>query len=427
MSSLVRVVGSVLLFASSLSFCFAQTPGSSSSRSGSSDGLKILQQACQGYSQAKSYHIEEVEESNTRSEFRREWLKTLLTAIQAPDNRYHYESHTANGSRVRVSDGKTEWIEDVENNAYMQKPVSPDGPTVPKILFSADLAEAEARKLRQTLADIASEYQSAEILPDDSMTVQGKKVPCAVVKLSSRDLKKPMKPGTWFEKTVWIDKEDMTVRKIFTREHGSEPFTPAIFEDREITELYPVVELNRPIAASVFTFVPPKTAKLVEEFENPFSGHASALINKPAPEIKLKSVNGQEISLKSFHGKPVLIDFWATWCLPCVASLPQLSKLYGQAKDAGLVFLSVDEDKHAKTAAAFVASRKLPWPDFHDEGDIGKAFQKTSIPLTVLVNQEGKIVYYESGYRDDDFSDLRAAIAKLGPGFAAIGASSSSK
>jgi thiol-disulfide isomerase/thioredoxin len=398
--------------------CLGQAPTPTSTPS--SEGLALLQQASRRYAEAKSYRIEEVEESNSRSELSRQWHKTLTTAIQDSGSRYHYESRSANGSRVRVSDGKTEWVYDVENNAYTQKPALAEGPAAPKVLMPADMGEFEARKLRQGLANLAGAYQAAERLPDETLTLAGQPVPCYVVKVSSQQLKKPMRPGAWSEKTVWIEKDNNTIRQVVTRQHTASLLAPAIFEDGDITATYPVVELDAPIPDTVFSFAPPQTAKLVDQLPSPFTPAGEDLTGKTAPEVTLKSADGREVSLASLRGKPVLIDFWATWCLPCVVSLPQMAGIYQQTKGRGLEFFSVDEDQDAKTAADFLAKKNIPWPNVHDGGEIGKAFNKTGLPLTVLVDAQGKVVYYQTGYANDNLSDLRAAIAKLGPEYAGL-------
>ncbi|HET9406533.1 MAG TPA: redoxin family protein [Candidatus Sulfotelmatobacter sp.] len=396
-----------------------QAPASGSP---SPEALVLLQQAGKKYADAKSYRIEEVEEEESRTELSREWHRTLSKAMQESGNRYHYESRSSNGSRMRVSDGKTEWVYDAEDNSYTQHPASADGPATPQQLSAADLGEFNARKLRKELADLGTNYQSAEELRDETLSFGDHKLSCAVVKVSSANAKKPEStPGEWSEKTIWIEKDDYAIRKIVTHRHSPTIMTPAIFEDVDTTETFAVVELDTPLSADLFTFAPPETAKLVDRFPSPFESASNDLTSKPAPDVKLKTADGRELSLSSFRGKPVVIDFWGTWCLPCGVSLPQLTELYQHAKDKGLVFLSVDEDEEAKTAAEFLAKKQIPWQNFHDAGDIGKAFNKSGLPLTVLVDDKGKIVFYETGYSDGGhFSGLRAAIAKLGPEYASL-------
>jgi thiol-disulfide isomerase/thioredoxin len=382
------------------------------------DGLALLKQVGQNYAKAKTYHIEVVQESNTTAELSREWQKSFSTAIQGSGNRFRYEVRAANAESIRVSNGKTELIYHVGDKAYTQHPASPDGPSVPQNLMFGDMEEHHTIELRKALSGLADPYQSAQSLPDETLTFNGMKVLCSVVKVGIHDLKKPGAPGATFEKTFWIEKGKTVIRKTVTHSHGPRMMAPGFFEDNDITELYPRAELDAQIADSVFIFVPPQTAKLVEKFHDPFGG--DDLTGQPAPSLTFKSADNKEISLASLHGKPVIVEFWATWCLPCVASMPQMAELYRQTKDKGLVLISVDEDEDAKTASDFLAKKNNPWPNFHDSGDIKKAFSQTALPYTILIDAEGKIVFCKIGSSDDSLSDLRAAIAKLGPEFASV-------
>src|SRR5208337_2969713 len=75
-----------------------------------------------------SYHIEATEERTTSQEFEHSWNKTILSAAEASGNRYHFQSRSNIGSFLLVSDGKTEWVYEVEAHSYTQKPMSPVGP-----------------------------------------------------------------------------------------------------------------------------------------------------------------------------------------------------------------------------------------------------------------------------------------------------------
>ncbi|HEY2459308.1 MAG TPA: redoxin family protein [Candidatus Acidoferrum sp.] len=384
------------------------------------DGLGLLKQSGERYRAAKTYRIEHSEETNTSTGLSRSWEKSTTTAVQGADNRFRYEVRSEDGTSIRISDGKTEWVYHVEANAYLQHPAAATGPQVGEVMMPADLVEFHAIKIRDTLADAAGKYKSAKLLPEESLTFAGRPVLCYVVKIGEEDLAKPGKTGSVFEKTVWIDKSTLAVRKIVVHERRPRMMSPATWEEVNTVEEFPVAELDGKIPDEVFTFNPPQTAALVEKFKSPFAPAGEDLTGKQAPSLSLKSLDGKEVSLASLRGKPVLVDFWATWCLPCVASMPQMAELQRQTKDKGLVFLSVDEDEDAKKAASFLADRHESWPNFHDTGDIGKAFGKSALPYTVLIDQQGKIVFSKVGYSDDSLSDLRAAIAKLGSEFTSI-------
>lgn len=391
------------------------------------DALTLLKQSAARYRNAKTYRIEHTEETNSSTDLSRSWEKSITTSVQGPDNRFRFEVRSEDGTSIRISNGKTEWIYHVETNDYVQHPAAATGPEVGTQMMPADLLEFHAIKIRDTLAGIAGKYKSAKLLPDQSVSLGGHPVLCYVVKIGEEDLDKPEKAGAAFEKTVWIDKSTLVIRKIAEHERRPRMISPAVWEEVNTVEEFPVAELDGKISEEVFTFTPPQTAALVDKFKSPFMLGGDDLTGKPVPSISFKAADGKETSLASLRGKPVLIDFWATWCLPCVASLPQMAELQKQTRDKGLVFLSVDEDEDAQKAASFLAERHESWPNYHDGGDIGKAFAKTGLPYTVLIDQQGKVVFSKVGYGDDSLSDLRAAIAKLGPEFSSIAQTASPK
>lgn len=114
------------------------------------------------------------------------------------------------------------------------------------------------------------------------------------------------------------------------------------------------------------------------------------------------------------RSRPVLLDFWATWCAPCTESMPKLAELEKEAAPKGLVLLSVDEDEDATTATEYLAKHHYTWPNTQDDGKIGDAFSKMEIPLVVLIDSQGKIVFYKTGADD---AEIRKAVAGLGPQF----------
>lgn len=114
----------------------------------------------------------------------------------------------------------------------------------------------------------------------------------------------------------------------------------------------------------------------------------------------------------------MLIDFWATWCGPCIASMPALDKLQREAGPKGLTVLSVDGEDDAKAASDFLTKNHHTWTNFHDEnGEVGDAFRRVGIPHSVLIDEKGNVTYAGPGSNEDV---LRDAIAKLGPQYAGL-------
>jgi len=112
-------------------------------------------------------------------------------------------------------------------------------------------------------------------------------------------------------------------------------------------------------------------------------------------DIAFTDINGQAVDLAAMKGKVVLIDFWATWCGPCVAELPNVISTYNEFHDKGfeVIGISLDEDKAALTA--FIAEKKMPWTQYFDGQGWGNKFATANgisgIPATFLIGKDGKI------------------------------------
>jgi thiol-disulfide isomerase/thioredoxin len=271
-----------------------------------------------------------------------------------------------------------------------------------------------AQNLRAMLTFLAKSFKSAERLPDEMLTWNGQPVLCQVVEVRSGDEKR-QNPNYEFDKTIWIDAPNGTVLK--TVEHAHSFVEPAhIPTEDEIVTLYPITVLDGAIDDSLFTFTPPSDARLVPEFPDPMESMGANKTGDPLPALKVKSPDGKVVDLASYRGKPMLIDFWATWCAPCVAAMPQLAEVYNEAKDKGLVFLAVDRDEEAAKATAFMTKKGYTWPNFHDgDGKIEKLMGSSGIPRLVLVDAQGTIVFDTTG---SDENKLRMHLAKLGPEYA---------
>ncbi|HWE96734.1 MAG TPA: TlpA disulfide reductase family protein [Tepidisphaeraceae bacterium] len=122
------------------------------------------------------------------------------------------------------------------------------------------------------------------------------------------------------------------------------------------------------------------------------SNPSDALVGQEAPAFKLTGLDGKELALSDLKGKVVILDFWATWCPPCRASLPHLNKLYDEKKGEGLQVFAVDQQEDKDKVQGFVDKTKLGVPVLLDSnGEVGGKYKVSGIPETVIIGKDGKV------------------------------------
>lgn len=132
---------------------------------------------------------------------------------------------------------------------------------------------------------------------------------------------------------------------------------------------------------------------------------------KPFPDFQETDVTGNPLSISKYKGKVVLIDFWATWCPPCVAEIPDLQKAYDKFHDKGFEVVGISLDVEKGKLEQFVKQRKIAWPQFFDgkrwENKLAQKYGVDQTPTTYLIDKDGNIIK-----RLDPGDDIEAEIAK---------------
>ena len=133
-----------------------------------------------------------------------------------------------------------------------------------------------------------------------------------------------------------------------------------------------------------------------------------------AMDISFTATDGTEVNVSEMKGKVVLVDFWATWCGPCVAEMPNVIAAYNKYHEKGFEVIGISLDQSKDKLDTYVKDNKMPWPQYFDgkgwKNDLAGKFGVRSIPATYLIGTDGKIV--ASNLRGDALEEKLAELLK---------------
>jgi thiol-disulfide isomerase/thioredoxin len=118
----------------------------------------------------------------------------------------------------------------------------------------------------------------------------------------------------------------------------------------------------------------------------------------PSLDFKLKDLNGKEVSLSDFKGKKVFLNFWASWCPPCKAEMPDIEKLYNETNDSDLVILAINLGESKNDVTSFLEDNKYSFPVLLDSNQtISEQYNIQYIPTSFFIDADGNIIKTKTG------------------------------
>lgn len=131
-------------------------------------------------------------------------------------------------------------------------------------------------------------------------------------------------------------------------------------------------------------------------------------------EILFKNMNDEVVELSDQKGKVVFINFWATWCPPCIAEMPTINKLYSNFRDnENVMFMMVDVDNDPIKSQKFMDKRKFDLPVYIPASPIPASYMGGAIPTTLVLNKYGQVVFKHEGMGDFSNAEFKDFVNQL--------------
>ncbi len=390
------VAGTFLLVAASLS-------------AGQSDGRSLLRDAAARYRDANSFRLEWQTKITTSSPYSNGWTKQMYV-VAAADHKFHFEVQGTGLTGIRISDGQSDWFYRPALRQYSVQSTDPAKPRPQVPGIAGGTTESWIKSAMQSLLHLDDDADSAELLREEMLAIGTAALRCSVVQVKRAMSFREAVISTR-DNTYWIDQSSGLVRKATLITRG--PVSPDDDMDdqtRTVEISYTRVELNTAPAPALFVFTPPAEAYLVgdaREATPPVS------IGRAAPALKLKDKNGAMFDLADLKGKVAVVQFWASWCPPCLEEMKALVELQKLYAGRDLVVVGVDSDAIAERGAMYFASQRYGWTNLHDVGGIHRrTWRVPCLPFVAVVDRDGKIAWTHVGFGAGFLDSLRSELNK---------------
>lgn len=145
------------------------------------------------------------------------------------------------------------------------------------------------------------------------------------------------------------------------------------------------------------------------------AGSATALnTGARAPEIGLRDLNGNNVTIASLRGNVVLVDFWASWCEPCAEEFPVLERLYNRYRGQGFTVIAVSQDRTADNMRGFLRQHTASFPVVLDANHaVAGRYRPPRMPSSYIIDRQGVVRHVHEGFRSSDARTFESEIRAL--------------
>ncbi|HWZ31183.1 MAG TPA: redoxin family protein [Bryobacteraceae bacterium] len=370
------------------------------------DARTLIAQSAVATKKYQSYQLESVVTVDMRGghlDTRLEMPSSI--SVRRPDRMRIYSKSQA-GTMTIASDGEHTWFYLSAVKKYVKR----------NAVGLPEAAVSNSGLLPKGLPDVAQAVKSTRITGEDTIDVAGTKIPCWMVETTFGQILLPEQHLVIRNavQTTWISRaEKLSLQNTFSGEVDMAGVSePVIMTQSTRTT---ALRLNPKLPDSVFVFTPPVGTKETADWTLPGIAKPD-LEAKPAPTFAGQALDGSTVDLSALNGKIVLLDFWASWCVPCRRDLPVLEKLQTEFRDRGLAVVGIDVGEERLALDKFLKTTPLSFPivPISDSSDLITALSVNAFPTLVLIDRDGNVASYEAGALGE--AALRAVLAKVGLG-----------
>lgn len=144
-------------------------------------------------------------------------------------------------------------------------------------------------------------------------------------------------------------------------------------------------------------------------------GASAVEAGQPAPQFAMASLSGQgNVSINAHRGKVLYVDFWASWCAPCLKAIPALEKLRKEFPESDFQVIAINLDREPEKARKFLEDHPVGYPSASDPGGkLPEMFGLETMPTSYLIDRKGVVRYVHRGFKAGDDAEIRKRIREL--------------